>query len=83
MTEQNEEVKNAVLKSRDKGGTGTMAPGPSGSMSVRLPSFRGPRDLTLSASSASTPIKPTLITRPRKTFSPNIPVRREKNEKVL
>ncbi|XP_047478750.1 DNA-directed RNA polymerase III subunit RPC4-like [Penaeus chinensis] len=83
MTEQNEEAKNAVLKSRDKGGTGTMTPGPSSGMSVRLPSFRGPRDLTLSASSASTPIKPTLIARPRKTFSPNIPVRREKNEKVV
>lgn len=81
MTEQNEEAKNAVLKSRDKGGTTT--PGPSSSMSVRLPSFRGPRDLTLSASSASTPIKPTLITRPRKTFSPNIPVRREKTEKIV
>ncbi|XP_042871302.1 DNA-directed RNA polymerase III subunit RPC4-like isoform X2 [Penaeus japonicus] len=82
MAEQNEEAKNAMLKSRDKGGTSSMTPGTSSSMSVRLPSFRGPRDLTLSAS-ASPPIKPTLITRNRKTFSPNIPVRREKTEKVV
>ncbi|XP_042208052.1 DNA-directed RNA polymerase III subunit RPC4-like isoform X2 [Homarus americanus] len=90
MAEQNGEVKNPFAKRPGIGraselnliGSST-TPGSSSSMSARLPSFRGPRDLTLSASSSATPVKPSLMTRTRKTFSPNIPVRRGKNEKVL
>ncbi|RXG57846.1 hypothetical protein Avbf_06560, partial [Armadillidium vulgare] len=52
--------------------------------SSRLPSFRGPRDLTLSslASSSSSSSLQTQ-SRPKRTFVPNIPVRRERGEKVI
>lgn len=90
MAEQNGEMKSPLLKEQSLGTGSNMnhtgsstAAGPSGSISTRLPSFRSPRDLTLSASSSGTPVKPSLMTRTRKTFSPNIPVRREKNEKLL
>ncbi|KAK7023404.1 DNA-directed RNA polymerase III subunit RPC4 [Halocaridina rubra] len=78
MADQNGEMKNPGL-SKEK--CNAMA-APSTSISARLPSFRAPRDLTLSASSSAPPVKVSLMTRPRKSFSPNIPVRREKLEKV-
>ncbi|XP_071521656.1 uncharacterized protein Polr3D isoform X2 [Panulirus ornatus] len=88
MAEQNGEVNSSFVKEKNSvssvNHTGSsMTAGPSSGISTRLPSFRSPRDLTLSASSSGTPVKPTLMTRTRKTFSPNIPVRREKNEKLL
>ncbi|XP_045594761.1 DNA-directed RNA polymerase III subunit RPC4 [Procambarus clarkii] len=87
MAEQNGDVRNPFLKGQGmtKGsgmnviGSST-ASGSSSNISARLPSFRGPRDLTLSASSSATPVKPSLMSRTRKTFSPNIPVRRGKTE---
>ncbi|XP_063845811.1 DNA-directed RNA polymerase III subunit RPC4-like [Scylla paramamosain] len=75
MSEQNGTDKAAPVKGQ---GAGRGSPaGPSGAVSARLPSFRAPRDLTLSASTTAL-VKPSLITRTRKTFSPNIPTRREK-----
>ncbi|XP_076046935.1 RNA polymerase III subunit C53 [Oratosquilla oratoria] len=60
-------------------GAGTSSKAPTS----RLPSFRAPRDLTLSASSAGPAIKPNLgAARPRKNFTPNIPIRREKHDKL-
>ncbi|XP_066984387.1 DNA-directed RNA polymerase III subunit RPC4 isoform X1 [Macrobrachium rosenbergii] len=84
MAEQNGEMK-APAPGRASGastGVGNPSPGPSTSISARLPSFRAPRDLTLSASSSATPVKVSLMSRPRKNFLPNIPVRREKAGKV-
>ncbi|KAK8728756.1 hypothetical protein OTU49_009131 [Cherax quadricarinatus] len=90
MAEQNGDVMNPFLKGRGIiQGSGmkvigsSTSSGSNTSMSARLPSFRGPRDLTLSASSSAIPVKPSLMTRTRKTFSPNIPVRRGKTESVI
>ncbi|KAK4309565.1 hypothetical protein Pmani_018827 [Petrolisthes manimaculis] len=72
-----------VKEGKKGAGGGALGITPSGpAIPGRLPSFRGPRDLTLSASTSGTLIRPTLATRARKTFSPNIPVRREKSDKL-
>ncbi|KAG0712186.1 DNA-directed RNA polymerase III subunit RPC4 [Chionoecetes opilio] len=58
-------------------GRGSPAGSSGGTTSTRLPTFRAPRDLTLSATTTAL-VKPSLMTRTRKTFLPNIPSRREK-----
>lgn len=48
----------------------------------RLPSFKGPRDLTLSTLGNASSIQPQ-IARAKKTFVPNILVRREKGDSKI
>lgn len=75
MAEQNGAHKTPANKGQSGAPSGSSSSG--AAASARLPTFRAPRDLTLSASTTAL-VKPSLMTRTRKTFSPNIPSKREK-----